>query len=728
MDTGWVDASNTYDVPDNYIISATNTQDTCDTTDSGESPSYDACSNNWTRQGPDGYCDGSGSLDTDDALTNVSAGNICFDGSDAQPNATRQCGTWGDCVDGNTSADEYWVGYAGDGSEDCVDDNWQASSTYWNATAGYEINVTEHADDCQETVAIGTLNITWIIPTTDDNHTQNEFKEYSFNVSCAGGTCGNVNVTLDPIENEVIWKDNCQTKCIDGKCNTILGRTVWVNDSDGTCKPIEQASSLKNGFYIEYLEKDPSFNLTVSEFNISYMDMTLDFVGNPADYPTFCQVTDALNAKCDFKIDEKWNEYDVEGNVIESSQLKFQYKWELKQGVVIKGDKVKYEYKENVMGKKFSFGGNSTTIILQDADTENLDDAYAEEADAANEFGANGAIYAGLPSTAGNQRDIMVKFYISLIPLSSTIEDCTVCLEIDANLLDADNEGYNISVNHVYPFPLYNISDLDWTEGTGNISVPNECTGSEYCWDTKPTTSLQYNLTFEDTRKYFGGTGEPIGLECFDVTNMVSTSYNDNDKNLTILFSPHDVFGSPGTNDFIRFFSKEDGTAARRPYLNITYSEEEPPPPTKGIINNTAGSVPFYHNHTTIDYECGSMSENDVCNATFWVNATGEIDNSYDFFATASSDNANVDSINSSEINITTIEAVPEDTCTCPGDASAHEFDCSDECDVGACTAGDITFTGTGFTRCNGTWAIDSLGDPGSGCILWIDSDCYIDE
>ncbi len=74
------------------------------------------------------------------------------------------------------------------------------------------------------------------------------------------------------------------------------------------------------------------------------------------------------------------------------------------------------------------------------------------------------------------------------------------------------------------------------------------------------------------------------------------------------------------------------------------------------------------------------------------------------------------------------ISYVAADTCTCPGDASAHEFDCTDECDVAACTAGAVTFTGSGFVRCDGVWAIDSLGDPGAGCTLWIDSNCDIDE
>jgi len=150
VDTDWIDASSTYDVPDNYIISATNKQDTCDTTNSGKSASYDACSNAYTRQGPDGYCDGSGSLDANDALLNVSDGNVCIDGTDANPTSGVNCGTWGDCVDGNTSADEYYIGYLGDGTATCSDTDWQASSTYWNCTAGYTIDTTEHADDCSE--------------------------------------------------------------------------------------------------------------------------------------------------------------------------------------------------------------------------------------------------------------------------------------------------------------------------------------------------------------------------------------------------------------------------------------------------------------------------------------------------------------------------------------------------------------------------------------------------
>ncbi len=44
----------------------------------------------------------------------------------------------------------------------------------------------------------GSLNITWITPTANINVNHNEFFLMTVNVSCAGGDCGNVSVTLDP--------------------------------------------------------------------------------------------------------------------------------------------------------------------------------------------------------------------------------------------------------------------------------------------------------------------------------------------------------------------------------------------------------------------------------------------------------------------------------------------------------------------------------------------------
>jgi hypothetical protein len=55
----------------------------------------------------------------------------------------------------------------------------------------------------------GNLNIDWIIPTANINVNQNEFFEMQVNVSCAGGSCGNLTITLDP---EAINETNNETE------------------------------------------------------------------------------------------------------------------------------------------------------------------------------------------------------------------------------------------------------------------------------------------------------------------------------------------------------------------------------------------------------------------------------------------------------------------------------------------------------------------------------------
>ncbi len=113
-------------------------------------------------------------------------------------------------------------------------------------------------------------------------------------------------------------------------------------------------------------------------------------------------------------------------------------------------------------------------------------------------------------------------------------------------------------------------------------------------------------------------------------------------------------------------------------------------------------------------------------NVTKWINSTLGATIEWCVHANDTTDNWNSTSCVAPFSYVTT--AAPEDTCTCPGDSTAHEFDCSDICNVTSCTAGAVNFTGSGTVNCNGTWNIDSLGDPGSGCILYIDSNCYIDE
>jgi hypothetical protein len=147
--TGWVVRTANVFIAADYIINTTvNGLISGEyVTNTGETATYNACTNAYTRQGPDGYCDGGGILDTNDASLHVAAGKVCASGANQAPNATLKCGTWSNCIEGASTANEYFVGYAASGTS-CVDTSWVAAGTTQTATAGLRWRNTEHVDSC----------------------------------------------------------------------------------------------------------------------------------------------------------------------------------------------------------------------------------------------------------------------------------------------------------------------------------------------------------------------------------------------------------------------------------------------------------------------------------------------------------------------------------------------------------------------------------------------------
>ncbi len=356
-----------------------------------------------------------------------------------------------------------------------------------------------------------------------------------------------------PIEEpDITYTSSTDKICINGTCNLILYSGVRNVYEDGVWKRVEDARSLKDkeGIYFVYLENDSGFDIITNEFNISYVNMTLQFLGNPLDYPE-CQVTDSLNAKCDFKIDEKWEEInDTTGEIIPKSQLKFQYKWEMKQGVVIKGDKVKYEYNGNPFARAISFGGNSTTIKLQDNVTEVLENILIESDNP--DFNAVSQTITKLLGSTSINDETLIKFNISSIPSDVTIENSVLFLYMNTEGIDT-GEGYYGDAHHLY--------NQSWGEAsmTWNIAL-----------------TMDYNSTREDRWIIEGADPTPDAPAWVDwtVTSMLEKSYLDNDANFSIWIRTVYWKGNPGAFDYVQFHSKRYAPPITlHPYLNITYSE-----------------------------------------------------------------------------------------------------------------------------------------------------------
>ncbi|RLB09386.1 MAG: hypothetical protein DRG27_04530, partial [Deltaproteobacteria bacterium] len=269
---------------------------------------------------------------------------------------------------------------------------------------------------------------------------------------------------------------------IERECNgnlctmTLYSGTRFVYE-DNQWKPIEKAKSLKNYFKVKYIEKDPDFDLEVVDFNYTTVILNLKFKGNFSKYAKECKKNKCkFNLKVLNKTKNKIKSYNITFDKIKKGKKSFIYK-----------DKY-------VLNKLLKFGGNSTTIQLQDANIENLGDSFINSDAGNSNFGNEGYLTVG--STSVQEFYTYIKFNISSIPQNVKIENATISLYA----FKQQNSGnIYIQVHHIY--------NHTWNE-------------TLITWNNRPK---DFNTTFEDNKTIsdIGG-----GLwTTWIITNMVKKEY-----------------------------------------------------------------------------------------------------------------------------------------------------------------------------------------------------------
>ncbi len=225
------------------------------------------------------------------------------------------------------------------------------------------------------------------------------------------------------------------------------------------------------------------------------------------------------------------------------------------------------------IGREIHIGEKSTTVVLQDADNETLEDTWWTLGSSSNR-GAD----VELETTNGTFgfRELILKFNIS-VTSGMIVTDANLNLFINTNNLDNGGEGWNSSTHRV-------LNSFSWIETSITGVAPNFPSDGDY------------NTVSTDSIKMFGGAGEQTGFQRWNVTSMFSEETTDN---LSIYLRQHDGFGPAGNFDTIKFDSKEAGTVANRPYLNVTF---EIPPITVTVTSPTDRTYPITENNIIINF------------------------------------------------------------------------------------------------------------------------------
>lgn len=175
-----------------------------------------------------------------------------------------------------------------------------------------------------------------------------------------------VNIT-DPPETKIkrgfTWQD---IDLGDGKHNLILYSGTRFVYEDNEWKKIEEARSLK-GVWTVVKEEDPDFPVDVIDFNYTSIILDLSVSNKKLNKDINLEVYDKFNhSKKPRDNDGKEKDKDKKIRIINSD--------EKRREIIDLSDTA-----ESMLGQEIKWGDNSTTIQLQDPNSENLDDTYVVE-------------------------------------------------------------------------------------------------------------------------------------------------------------------------------------------------------------------------------------------------------------------------------------------------------------------------------------------------------------
>ena len=326
----------------------------------------------------------------------------------------------------------------------------------------------------------------------------------------------------EPTETKVTWLDDCSTKCENGKCNTIIGKTEWADEGDG-CKNIREIDDLsKTGKFKVVIESDEVHGVEVVKYNYSCITVR------------------------PYSIDDSKFEF---GNNIP-------FKIGNEEPINIRTPNKETPISEITICPEmtalinYSFGEHSTSIVLQDANTQNLDDTELN------------AAYPDVPQGSSITNEIV----------DSSVASSDKWAVYNFNLTNFTNAvppGSNIDEAQLYLYNGYDGIDSGESFYIQAHRYLSSWSEEGLTWNNKGSEGTDWTTDYESRMLAIPGiTNQWIN---WTVTDFVATAYSANAENISILLKPILVSGSPAASDDLNTYSKEWGSTM--PYLNITYSE-----------------------------------------------------------------------------------------------------------------------------------------------------------
>lgn len=339
------------------------------------------------------------------------------------------------------------------------------------------------------------------------------------------------------------------TECNDGICTKTFYSNIQNVIQDDKWVDVDKAVSLKGtDIGVVFIEEDPNYPIEVVDYNASSITVKLNpkgIVWFGEDVPI--RVWEPNNTKAyEYESIEKLES-------VKEKKLNVKFYQEVNDKVLdntlkfsLLNQEIEATY-EFGAGKILEFGPNSTTITLQTANSENLEDCNILSGSPTTNTGNNAGVAMG--GYTSGIRNGMVKFNVSSLD-GTTILTANVSLYMQGKYYGA-GEYFDVKATQMY-------DNYVWDEHSA-------------IWNNRPTDGTEVNTSAQDSILF--DLGSAIGWYVWDVDEMLTDEVTTGDgQNLSIYFVAYD-FNSNGVNDVIDTASKENAVTANRPKLAVTYEE-----------------------------------------------------------------------------------------------------------------------------------------------------------
>lgn len=322
----------------------------------------------------------------------------------------------------------------------------------------------------------------------------------------------------------VSYTYSTRESCSEGVCNLLLHSGTRYGYENNEWKKVEKLRSWKGTTPITpVISFDGTHEVVVIDYNAS--SIAFEFSFDPENLGEYEYEVEDGKMKTKLKIINSTGglEHEVEIEIEEDEYALIEYN----------------SFIGTILSKEFRFGEDSTTIQLQDPDTENLEDAYFDEDDSPD--GTETSLILDVIDGSGEMP--FFKFNISAIPAGQQIDNATICVVT--------------SVSQTETVDVWRSANQTWKEEDLDGVCPNV-----FC------DALRSMLTTKIVSTTF--VGGPTTQMCTGNlhTNGVAVDYAAGNPNTTIVFNH-----TGNAANFYTLLSKEYNLVpANRPYLNITYS------------------------------------------------------------------------------------------------------------------------------------------------------------